>query len=213
MNIKNFINEVHINSRNHGWWDNERPVEEIVALIHSEWSEALEEARAGKPMIWYACKEQPDGSGGICNPQDEHDCLNFGRVKECKYHGRKPEGIATELIDGCIRAFDYIGKKDAFFPDAASTLDELISSAPETEYRIPLPRLVANLYLKTSQAYTMLRNGHVDPEFDKRGFFILFETIALACAWIMDQGIDAEKLMLEKHEYNKSRPYKHGKKF
>ena len=59
----------------------------------------------------------------------------------------------------------------------------------------------------------MLRNGHVDPEFDKRGFFILFETIALACAWIMDQGIDAEKLMLEKHEYNKSRPYKHGKKF
>ena len=41
----------------------------------------------------------------------------------------------------------------------------------------------------------------------------LYLALAVACVWITENGGDAEKIMLEKHEFNKSRPYKHGKKF
>lgn len=143
---------------------------------------------------------------------DEYDCTNFGREKDCKYHGHKPEGVAPELIDGCIRILDYLGKEGVVF-EGEPTLDYLVCRTPEKAYKMPLPRLITNLHLKTSQAYIMLRHENDGLQFGKRGFYILFEIVSIACAWLAEQGVDAERLMLEKHEYNKSRPYKHGKKF
>ena len=35
--------EIHENAVTHGWWDEERNLLEIVALCHSELSEAVEE--------------------------------------------------------------------------------------------------------------------------------------------------------------------------
>ena len=37
--------EAHKNAVEHGWWEEERSVGEIIALMHSELSEALEYAR------------------------------------------------------------------------------------------------------------------------------------------------------------------------
>lgn len=45
MTINEFAAEVHKNAVDHGWWEGERTFPEIVALIHSEVSEALEEYR------------------------------------------------------------------------------------------------------------------------------------------------------------------------
>lgn len=45
MTINEFAAEVHKNAVEHGWWEGERTFPEIVALIHSEVSEALEEYR------------------------------------------------------------------------------------------------------------------------------------------------------------------------
>lgn len=42
-------NEVHKTAVEKGWWDNERNDGEIIALIHSELSEALEALRHGNP--------------------------------------------------------------------------------------------------------------------------------------------------------------------
>ncbi len=104
MNLTRFSKDVHKNAVEHGWWEEERTLGEIIALCHSELSEALEEYRNGKPCLYYV-----DG---------------------------KPEGIGAELADCIIRILDYCGR----------------------------------------------------------------------------QGIDIEEIIKEKHEFNKSRPYKHGGK-
>lgn len=105
--INELIKEIHENAVDHGWWDDERSFGEIIALCHSELSEALEEYRKG-----------------------------FGPRFTYYNDPGKPEGIPTELADCMIRILDYC--------------------------------------------------GHV--------------------------GVDMEEIIREKHEFNKSRPYKHGGK-
>lgn len=107
IQINEFANEVHGTAMAHGWWDDWPNFPEIVALIHSELSEALEEYRKGRAMIWYACEEEPNGNDGICNPEDEHDCLNYGKEATCKYRNPKPEGLPIELADAILRILDY----------------------------------------------------------------------------------------------------------
>lgn len=108
LNINEFVKEVGENAVKHGWWEEERSFGELIALCHSELSEALEEYRKGR------------------------------KPKDTYYTGfeRKPEGIPSELADVVIRVFD-----------------------------------MCHHY-----------------------------------------GIEIESMLIEKHEFNKSRPYKHGGK-
>lgn len=117
--LNEFAKEVHENAVSHGWWDEERSFGDIIALCHSELSEALEEYRNGKPQLYCGNKHMPECT---C------DC------ESCDI--RKPEGIAVELADCIIRILDYCGK----------------------------------------------------------------------------EGIDIDAVLRGKHEYNKTRPYKHGGK-
>jgi NTP pyrophosphatase (non-canonical NTP hydrolase) len=92
--------KIHQNAVEHGWWEKERSFGEIIALCHSELSEALEEYRNGKPDIYYKKCGSPECNFGI-------KCHECEILKE-----QKPEGIAIELADCIIRILDYCGKEN-----------------------------------------------------------------------------------------------------
>lgn len=209
MLINELAKAVHENAVAHGWWDDAREAPEIIALIHSEWSEALEEARADRPLVWYGCGEA-ENCNIVCNPQDEYECRMYGRELECEFRVKKPEGIAVELIDGCIRILDYFGEMDTNIQEgdgSQSTLECLYSDANVEKVPDDVAHLVAYLHLYTSQA---MANSTVLIHVD---IFGLLSALAAALSWVKKQGLDPLAILLEKHEFNKSRPYKHGKKF
>lgn len=96
--------EVHQNAVEHGWWDEERSFGDIIALCHSELSEALEAYRNGvePTKVYFSCSHKHDFGCPYpaCSPE------------KCRYYPEarnRPEGIPIELADCIIRILDYCG--------------------------------------------------------------------------------------------------------
>lgn len=212
MKINDLARDVHANAVTHGWWDDERNAAEIVALIHSEWSEALEEARAGRPLVWYKadhnfkCCEKTHCGGVFAGDF----CTGANGQLNCPNHN-KPEGVAVELIDGCIRILDAFEFFKVQFNDDEKTLDDLMDDAKETALpnMTDISGVIAHLHYETSMLF--VASGYGLTKLPPATFLI--GALGVACAWVREQGLDPLAILLEKHEFNKSRPYKHGKKF
>jgi NTP pyrophosphatase (non-canonical NTP hydrolase) len=80
--INALVKAAHDNAVSKGWWEEDRSFGEVIALIHSEVSEALEFYREGH------------------NPDE----LFYTK------DGTKPDGIPAELADVVIRIFDACGR-------------------------------------------------------------------------------------------------------
>lgn len=184
---------IHKNAVSHGWWEKERSFAEIVALIHSELSEALEEYRDGKPMLYLAsgkCKYH----GGLCIPDAQDECPDDPH--ECGAHEReKPEGIVVELADAIIRILDYCGF-------AGIDIDEVLKERRAGFITYTLPELVTECHYLLSKAYRSAEPCSL--------YFA--ECISLISFWVKENGGDLDEAIVLKHEYNKSRPYRHGRK-
>lgn len=61
MSNNDLAKSIHENAVAHGWWDEKRNFGEVIALCHSELSEALEAKRSGEPDVWLN-GEKPDGA-------------------------------------------------------------------------------------------------------------------------------------------------------
>lgn len=90
MTVSDIVVRAHETAVKHGFWEPGPDFGTSIALIHSELSEALEEMRAGNPMIYY--------SGD-----------NYTAPVPMK-HCTKPEGVAIELADAVIRIADLCGQ-------------------------------------------------------------------------------------------------------
>lgn len=209
MLINKLAKEVHENAVAHGWWDDKREAPEIIALIHSEWSEALEEARAGRPLAYIIANtdvyRDPEELVVPRNAEGKY-ITPWGT----EYHG-KPEGVAVELIDGCIRILDLFGELNINALDDKTDkpfeIEGLYDEEVACEANYPLSHTVAYLHGFTSDALKSdSATGPINPG-------VLTSALALALSWVKKQGLDPLAILLEKHEYNKTRPYKHGKKF
>lgn len=200
---------IHQNAVNHGWWEEERDVDEVKALIHSEWSEALEEARAGRPLEWFMCKMQIPTN---CCCEESFRCAWKEKMGDqgCPVRGEKPEGIAVELIDGVIRILDWMASQYND-PDCVEWSDfrECMNTAPSEVYMVyaknvkdmKASKLVNVLHDFTSQAVDGV-------EAENYGI-----AVGAVFEWIRAQGMEPEAILMRKHRYNTTRPYKHGKKF
>ena len=206
MNFNDLAREVHQNAVEHGWWDEERSFGDIIALCHSELSEALEEYRAKRPMVYHVCRAS-DGcpcdreACGDWNP--ESGACDLGVMDE------KPEGIAVELADCIIRVLDYMGKEgfdvDALLREAPKAV---MCDVPVRVYAASLGDRIARWHLLLSLAYACWCNSAGTHAAALRMALCICEIVE----WAEEAGVDMEMVLDTKHEYNKTRPYRHGGK-
>jgi NTP pyrophosphatase (non-canonical NTP hydrolase) len=92
MKISELVKQAHETAKAKGWWEEKRTYLEILALIHSEISEAVECVREG--MIEPTVETTEIFNGGSKVPQKI---------------SKKPIGLPSELADVIIRIADFCG--------------------------------------------------------------------------------------------------------
>ena len=197
MDWNEFAREVHQNAVEHGWWDEPLTFGDIVSLCHSEISEALEEFRAGRPLVYFV-----ETNGFVVTAMDERQ-------------GEKPEGIAVELTDGVLRILDWM-VLEGIQPEEAmdraraarETWAQLGDDLPEHLCKGGMGDLAAELHLYISMAYRNWLNGTGKGPIATRMALVILRIQE----WAEEAGVDLEQVLREKFAYNKTRPYRHGGK-
>lgn len=108
MSLNELAKQINKTAREHGFWEADRNFGEMLALIHSEVSEALEEHRSGNPNVWYLHDKS-------CRLVEENPAINMFKSTwnepTCSCIP-KPEGTAVELADALIRILDTMHSLD-----------------------------------------------------------------------------------------------------
>lgn len=198
LDLNAFAKEVHAVAVEHGWWEGERDEPTLVSLMCCEVAEAMEEYRASRPMVWFECatsKLPCDADENECSCWDGEECCAGDR-------GSKPEGIAVELIDCCLRILDLAGARGwEMWQDR--TFDAWRVADCERVEHLSMGELTVWLFYELSG---LVVSGQVY-QLDK-----LVRIVGSIAGWVEAQGVDYETVLRAKHEYNKTRSYRHGGK-
>jgi hypothetical protein len=119
---------VHKVSQDKGWWEAERTVGDLIALMHSELTEALEEYREGRAPgdVYYTCQEL-DAGGRVVGSSlaESRDEIPPGMLA-------RPEGVAVQLGDCVIRILDFCARWGV---DLEALLEEKVAYNERYPYR------------------------------------------------------------------------------
>ncbi len=115
----------------------------------------------------------------------------------------KPDGIAVELGDTIIRILDYCGH-------SGIDVDKAVSEINLIYRECSLPEIVTECHVYISYAYA--HNSHWSPTDEGTMEDYLVICIMKISRWLSQNSIDLMDVIALKHEYNKTRPYKHGNK-
>ena len=192
--LNELAREVHQNAVEHGWWNPEPSFPEIIALCHSELSEALEEYRAGNrirpgdptPLRYYS-------GGGYNATAPTLICT-------------EPRGMAVELGDCILRILDWFGKEELDADRLVECAAGLKISSPFIPYNT-FPGMIASLHGELSSALCVAQ-FHVPDSTEQ----FMAGCIMYIMDWADAEGVDMEAILREKLEYNKGQPYRHGGK-
>lgn len=197
MNWNEFAKEVHQMAVEHGWREKRPSFADMVVMFHSELSEAVEEYRKGRPNLYHECMCKKSGSpcvldlgGDLCGEAD---------ADPCSMAVEKPQGVAVELADCILRILDTLA-------EAGVDIDSEIGYCPAYGDVI---QTIARCHHHISEAYiqTTKMLGSMTTAYAR-----LLMCIGTILDWAERNGLDMEAILRAKHEYNKTRPYRHGGK-
>lgn len=170
----------------HGFHDEERSIEHWKCLIVSELMEAVEADRKSKHADINSFEKRID------EPISKHEAATPVERLRYWFNSYIKDSVEDELADACIRILDLAGYKniDLDFESGKTTIIYQKGTFTEKIYKT-VHVLVGCEQLNRCLTLTLLR------------IFLLAESM----------GIDIEKHIQLKMEYNASRPYKHGKRY
>lgn len=183
LDITRIQKEVRALAVEHGWWPaGGRDTAEVIANFHAEVSEAWEEWRKGKGLA------------------------------EVYYHPDRPvtpEGVPIEIADLVIRVADAAAAwgcdVTAAFPRWEHLWSVPIKGAPPTVV------CLLHAYVNDVQEAALDDDGTLSHPGAEMGC-LLGDIIVLCQRVALTWGFDLEKMVWLKHEYNKTREFRHGGK-
>lgn len=211
------------NSKAHGFWDEPRDFEEMMALADSELVEAMEEHRHGKPLEYFpqhsmGCATYAALQGKEIHIRDGEQwwsdghqlhLIDWDKMPACDCNP-KPEGVASELADFVIRVYETcFGRGYRAFNEqmALGTELRLSNNFAANTFRI-------GKHLHDAAGSLKIRDGGGDGRrsanewllFAVRKVFILADSIGCP-------HDDFIAVIERKMAYNATRPHKHGKRY
>lgn len=196
-NIAQLVQEAHANAVAKGWWKEDRTYGELIALVHSEVSEALEDYRNGEKLdkVWYEHKAS-DGS-------------TF-RHSKLWYLGNqgKPCGIPSELADICIRIFDIAGRYGWGEDLQKEFLENEKHPFKQSWAQSSFAEKISRMHLELSCSFyefEMLKQKN-------QAIINLSGVLSGVANMCKEYGIDLDQAIFEKMAYNATRPERHGGK-
>ena len=195
MNLAELQREAHAIAKSKGWWDEGRTFGELIALVHSELSEALEAYRE-----W-----------GHCDLMFESFNQFQGRSVS-RTPGGKPIGVASELADVVIRVADMA---EWYRIDLAKSLEE-DEDLGEAKQAYLEHRMSGNLD-SFGEWIAAIHEDMADAGYHQRNRGDNLGSHLVSVIWMVQEmaahyGIDLDAAIEAKMEYNRGRSYRHGGK-